>query len=293
MSMKRSHPAFIKSGLTALALAVAGVHSAQARQGPANSGDSPVQGTVKVDIARSGQIDLEVREATLGAALDALAGKAGIPIRYSNAPEQRLNLACHGDSLKPVLLCLLGTDADLFLEYATGGKPAQAATEIAGVTVLASTFSEKSPASPMGQAQDSDGTSTRPRSGVDFSTPTVETALRKIRSEDAEERASGLEWLGRIEGVDEPALRAAYEAGLQDRDGEVRATALAGLSTLDRENSTGRLFEAMGDEDPSVRLTAVDRMELNEQSRPYLEQALTDADESVRELAGLRLGLAR
>jgi HEAT repeat protein len=106
-----------------------------------------------------------------------------------------------------------------------------------------------------------------------------------------EKRVSGLEMLREAEGIDPDALRSAYRQALTDSNGEVRATALQGLATLDRDNSLPLLQEAMDDADSSVRLAAVDGMEVNDESRPLLEKALKDTDESVRELAGLRLGI--
>ena len=40
-----------------------------------------------------------------------------------------------------------------------------------------------------------------------------------------------------------------------------------------------------------MRLAALDSLDLNRDTQPIYEQALTDADETVRELAALRLGL--
>jgi len=63
------------------------------------------------------------------------------------------------------------------------------------------------------------------------------------------------------------------------------------MALLDEEDSFGLLTSAMADEHPSVRLAALDSLEVNPESRPYYEKALTDTDESVRALAALRLGI--
>jgi len=98
--------------------------------------------------------------------------------------------------------------------------------------------------------------------------------------------------MGRIEQVDEGTLRSAYTDALKDRDGDVRAAAVNGLTLLDGEASFPMLSAAMADEDASVRLVALDGMDVvDENTLPYYQQALNASDESVRTLAELRLGI--
>ncbi|MGZ8248507.1 MAG: HEAT repeat domain-containing protein [Methylomagnum sp.] len=285
--LHRSDSPFYKKRGWALALVIAAINPALANDKAVDSKPLSPAGLVKVEVARSGEINLSLREATLGAALDGLAGKLGVPIRYGDAPERRVTLNCHGESIKRVLRCLLGEGADLLFQYS--GKEVQAKGEgiLVRITVLASTFKDEAAkvALPVSENPVAFSSSQPSR------TQPPEKVMGMISSAMAEDRASGLELLGRMEGVDKEALRAAYQAGLQDQAGEVRAAALAGMAVLDGGNSLGLLSGAVSDEDPAVRLAAIDGMALNYQSRPYLEKALADSDESVRELAGLRLGL--
>jgi HEAT repeat protein len=79
---------------------------------------------------------------------------------------------------------------------------------------------------------------------------------------------------------------------LKDRDGDVRAAAVNGMALLDAEASFPILSAAMADENASVRLVALDGMDVvDENTLPYYNQALSDSDESVRALAELRLGI--
>lgn len=265
------------------ALVMASAYPARADDPIANSNQAPPKGSIKVEMAGSGTIVLTATHATVSAALDALADKTGISIQYINAPDKRIALNCHGNTLKQVLGCLLGNGADLIFEYSGKGIPTH-------VTVLASTFRDE--ASQPGLPVLTNTQAVAMAKPAKAQTP-VEKALVMVSSENAEDRASGLELLGGAEGVDDEALRGAYLAGLRDESGEVRAAALTGLAILDKGNSLGFLAEAMSDADPNVRLAAVDGMAVNQESRPYLEEALSDADESVRLLAGLRLGLVR
>lgn len=243
---------------------------------------------VKVTVATNGGLSIQVNASPIAAVLDAVSAKSGVPIHYQGAPEQPVSLTCHGANLRPLLFCLLGTDADLVFQYG-GRRDAKSGREVASVTVLATTFGVSASPGDAGvnrqaPAPQVDGAR---RGDADAS----ERALALLRSGNPERRVSGLEMLREAEGLDPDVMRSAYQQALQDANGEVRAAALQGLATLDRDSSFPVLREAMGDADSSVRLAAVDGMDVNDESRPLLEQALKDTDESVRELAGLRLGL--
>jgi hypothetical protein len=243
---------------------------------------------VKVTVARNGGLSIQVNASPIAAALDAVSAKSGVPIHYQGAPEQPVSLTCHGATLRSLLFCLLGTDADLVFQYGER-RDAKSGREVESVTVLATTFGASAGPGEAG------GNRQAPAPQADAAgrgdAAISERALALLRSGNPERRVSGLEMLREAEGLDPDVMRSAYQQALQDANGEVRAAALQGLATLDRDNSFPVLREAMGDADSSVRLAAVDGMDVNDESRPFLEQALKDADESVRELAGLRLGL--
>jgi hypothetical protein len=265
----------------------AGAHPVLARMESPPSGQAREEGTVKLEIARSG-ISLEVRATRLARVLDELSGRLGTPIRYANAPEQPVTMTCRGHNLDNVLRCLLGADADLVFQYAGAGKPG-VARRVVDVKVLASTFMNMPPLGSGSPAAASVPAPVGKNAGK--SVDSLDTLLAMTRSDDPEQRAMALEKIRRVEGVDDATLKAAYQSAMNDTDGDVRAEAISGLALLDEEGSFGLLTSAMADEHPSVRLAALDSMEVNPESRPYYEQALTDADESVRALAALRLGI--
>ncbi len=265
-----------------LALALGGAQAAQASQDiPAKSTDTSA-GIVEVDINKAGGIVVDAHGALIAQIIDALAARTGKPIRYQDAPDQPVTVSCHGQGLETVLRCLLGTDADLAFSYdeAAPGKTGHGA--LSAVKILSSTFQKlPSYASMMATA----------RSG-DAQAMSLEEALALTRSSDPGQRARALEQMGRIEQVDEGTLRSAYTDALKDRDGDVRAAAVNGLTLLDGEASFPMLSAAMADEDASVRLVALDGMDVvDENTLPYYQQALNDSDESVRTLAELRLGI--
>jgi HEAT repeat protein len=126
---------------------------------------------------------------------------------------------------------------------------------------------------------------------ADGQTLSPEDALAMTLSSNPEQRARALEQIGRIEKIDEGTLRSAYTDALKDRNGDVRAAAVNGMALLDAEASFPILSSAMSDESASVRLAALDAMDVDEQSLAFIAEALTDPDESVRTLAQMRLGI--
>lgn len=273
--------------LLGVVLGAATAHPGWAGIGPNPAGPAREEGDVKVERDRSG-IRLEVREARLARVLDALSERLGAPIRYVNAPEQPVTVTCRGHNLENVLRCLLGADADLVFQYAGPAKPG-AARRVVDVKVLASTFMNLPPVDSGSVAAPSIPAPLGKNAGKGGDS--LDAVLAMTKSDDPEQRAMALEKIKRVDGVDDATLKAAYQSAMNDADGDVRAEAISGMALLDEEGRFGLLTSAMADEHPSVRLAALDSMEFNPESRPYYEKALTDEDETVRELAALRLGI--
>jgi HEAT repeat protein len=191
-----------------------------------------------------------------------------------------VSVSCHGQGLETVLRCLLGTDADLAFSYeeAAPGKTGHGA--LAGVKILSSTF-EKLPAHAL----------TNPGQSGLGQPLSSEEMLARTRSEDPDQRARALDQIGRFDQIDKVTLQTAYIDALKDNDGDVRAAAVNGLALLDEKASFPMLSSAMSDESASVRLAALDAMDVDEQSLAFIAEALSDPDESVRTLAQMRLGI--
>ena len=82
------------------------------------------------------------------------------------------------------------------------------------------------------------------------------------------------------------AVKQVLVAGLADPDPMVRVRALSSLAHREGADASGALREALHDSNVAVRLTAVDNAGGDE---ALLQQALTDSEETVRQLAELRL----
>ena len=85
---------------------------------------------------------------------------------------------------------------------------------------------------------------------------------------------------------------AVLQAALTDRDAEIRAQAVFGLSRQDSTDKDHILYEALRDKSADVRLAAVSSADRDDpQSQVMLHEALADSDETVRAAAGYKLGL--
>jgi len=259
---------------------ILGVQAASASQDLQARPVSPSVPNVEVAISKAGFITLDVHDATIAQSIDALAAKTGKPIRYRDAPDHTVSVSCHGQGLETVLRCLLGTDADLAFSYDDAAPGRAGHGPLAGVKILSSTFLKLSPHA------STDSTQLPPGQPL-----SAEAALALTRSEDPDQRARALDQIGRFEQIDKATLEAAYNDALKDKDGDVRAAAVNGLALLDEKASFPLLSSAMTDESASVRLAALDGMDVDEQSLPFIAEALSDPDESVRTLAQLRLGI--
>lgn len=286
--MKATKTARKHSAAWRLGMSLAGLLPAVAGMASAPSHEEWEAGTIRIDSSRP-VIRLEASAARLDRVLDALSAQLKTPIRYSNAHEQPVTVTCRSERLEKVLRCLLGAEADLVFQYAGAGGRQSGGRRIASVTVLASTFTDLAHPGAAHPANDRTPDPQKEPAGQDpDSLPRV---LAMTRSDDPEQRAMALERLRRVEGVDDDTLQAAYQNALSDADGDVRAEAVSGLALLNAGDNLPLLTSALADEHPSVRLAALDSLEVTPESRPYYNEALNDPDESVRELAALRLGI--
>jgi hypothetical protein len=229
-----------------------------------------------------GDIHLVLDDAPLMEGIDALAKASSVVIRYNGTPDRRLSIACDGKSVRIVLQCLLGLDADIIYYQGLTFKGVGNS-----ITILSSSFT-KDAIIKKNVLQHVSGQKKINESGREV-LPNAGNALSLIQSSDPEERVSGLVIVGQDRSFDSGSRREIFKQALTDEDGEVRAAAVTGLAAILHGADIGLLVTAVNDPHASVRLAAIDAMALNGRTRPYLERALSDTDETVRELASLRL----
>lgn len=90
---------------------------------------------------------------------------------------------------------------------------------------------------------------------------------------------------GELELGADDTVRSTFEAALADRDASVRGQALQALAIRGGSEAMEHLRQGLRDSDPGVRIMAVERVEPRDEGIALLQEALADADETVRSLA--------
>ena len=114
----------------------------------------------------------------------------------------------------------------------------------------------------------------------------TDALLKRTIAITPEERAEAIGRLMAGGRKGDIAVRKALENALTDPDARVRVRAISSLAHREGAGAVDALHEALHDSDASVRITAVDNAG---NDVAMLQQALTDNDATVRQLAGIRL----
>lgn len=255
------------------------------RVGASSDAPSSLAGYIDLEALAGGGFHLKVDQATTGDVLDRLSSQVGIPIVHGHELEEPITLACSSVSIKDLLKCVLGSKANLL--YIARDSSTKHPSGFERVVVLSS---PKSHDAKMPEVIAPDAVVPSEKTLLSPSArPSRDVVMAMLQHQDGAIRAEAIALLPRVEGIDRDRLRIAYESALQDSEGDVRAGALMGLSTLDASSAVPLVASAAMDPDPSVRLAAIDALEAIPQNRGYFIEALKDRDESVRVLAELRL----
>lgn len=241
-------------------------------------------------------LEVEARQAPLRRVIDEISRTTGIRAHYSVLPEEAVTATCAGETLKRVLECLLGPEADLMFRNPrpTVGEAARGWPE--EFWVLGSSFATgrgkgdsdaaRCPAAASLGPGPLQGTMRREPA------PSGADAARLLEMADAgdpQQRADALSRLVVDGGVEEGDLRRVLERALADADAYVRTQAVYGLARLEGPDAFSHLHDALKDSDASVRLMAVDSAGNDARGVALLEQAVADDDAAVSGLAQAKL----
>jgi HEAT repeat protein len=114
----------------------------------------------------------------------------------------------------------------------------------------------------------------------------INALIEKARSKNPMDRVDAISNLLTAGKAGDPSIRAVLTEALSDNYADVRAQAISSLARREGIGATAEIQVALHDSDAAVRLMAVDSMGKN---GALLQQALTDSDPTVRELAAMRL----
>jgi hypothetical protein len=117
----------------------------------------------------------------------------------------------------------------------------------------------------------------------------IDTLVELAEADDPALRIQALSALGDRGAADDDTVRSTLEAALADRDASVRGQALQALAVRGGGEAMEHLRQGLRDPDPGVRIVAVERVEPRDEGIALLQEALADADETVRSFAASRL----
>lgn len=258
----------------------------------------------------SATIRLETRHARLEQVIDALARKTGVRIHQRDLPDEFVSAMCSGSSVKQVLECLLGPSANFIVRYPnseTKSSPAAQAMELwvlgkgtnkssttAHAATTTTTVGRCDPAAdvPVQHITVNDlalaSAGVSPVESKDVAPTDTRALIHLATADDPAQRADAIAQLAAQSSTNDRLVRQTLNVALQDENADVRTQAVFGLAGSKDAWAATAIENALKDEDVNVRLMAVDSAGDNAQ---LLHNALSDADETVRSFAALRLGM--
>ncbi len=259
--------------------------------------ENPATGKPTTEIITKGEkgseFQLEVRQMPLVQVLKELSTKTSIPIHYSVLPEGLITATCVGNSLKPVLECLLNRKADIIVRYSKGKITNTKNGQIAEAWVLGSKL-EAVPNSALCIAEGKQGSMNFnvAEQGDNTDTKTKpnqsDYLLKIVQTGNPTERAEAIGNLLAIGAPNDPKVKAILEEAVHDQDENVRAQAISTLTHRDDydENAKVIIQEALQDSSVDVRMMAVDGIT---DDVGLLQQAANDSDETISAYATQKL----
>ncbi len=234
------------------------------------------------------ELQLKAMQAPLSKVLNNIARQTGVRINYSVLPGAKVTATCVGSTLRQVLECLLVGKADLVFRYAQAVSRENESQPLEEVWVVTAKPDAGMMAalvhSPVEVQQH---LATKPEKTDQGTEPDQTDALLKMA--DSNLPAERVEAMGRLLAggrKGDVAVKETLVAALADPDAMVRVRALSSLAHREGAGASEALHQALHDSNVSVRLTAVDNAGHDE---TILQQALTDSDANVRQLAEIRL----
>lgn len=229
---------------------------------------------------------LEVRQMPLINVLASIEKKTGIPIHYSALPEGKVTATCVGTTLRPVLECLLNGRADLIVRYGRRLEDLDKAN-VAEVWILGAKYDDgvKETAVCVAQSELSGSMELERNKHLDMPDQT-DGLLIQAKSKSAKDRTEAIGALLSAGRKGDSRVKEALMEALNDPDTDVRAQAISTLAHREGKDASSAVEEAMHDPAADVRMMAVDAIT---DDVALLQQAINDSDETVRELAAMKL----
>ncbi len=242
-----------------------------------------------VDIRfHEGMVSLQLVRAPWTEVLENLGQETGIRFHYAIAPEGEITASCAGMNVPRVLECLLGRGSAHMLRYPPRVERSKKDWLPTEVWILGRPGAGREGSGVVESPRPDPPDATSNRSHARSRDPD-QTLMEVVRADDPDARVQALGSLAASGERNDPAVREAFRAALENEDGGVRAQGVYALARNGGPEAIDVLRNALKDDDSSVRLMAVDTAKADAEGTALLRDALTDSDETVRVLAAMKL----
>ncbi len=239
------------------------------------------------------EIRLQVNQVSLPEVLNKISDKTDLLIHYSVLPAAPVIATCFGESIKPVLECLLGGTVDMVFRYSENLKDLSLRQPVE-VWLLGSSLSIGAEA--LKECVQSDASSNQTQEKLKPSSDqqaisdleeTLQFRMKMLMSGNALQKSQAISFLAENVALDNEEFNKILDEALTDDDAEIRGQAISALVRRQGEvNSLPELQQALLDADVSVRMMAL--QQVNE-TTGLIQQALNDENDSIRQFAKIKL----
>jgi hypothetical protein len=250
-----------------------------------------------------GLLSLHANQRPFAEVLGAIQKETGIRFHYTIPMAEAVTLSFKDVPVQEALKRLLGHEAQFVFRFPEGPSAASRAGvpedvwilgKVSGPTAEVSGPTDKSAAS-IGeggvarvQSPEPLAPADEPQPDADPATteqPDIESLIETTQSEDPIQRLQAVSALAGSGQTDQGAVNAALNAALTDENAVVRAQAVQALVRRGGPEATGYLEQALHDQDPGVRIIALESVVPTQHGVDLVKQALSDSDPAVRAMA--------
>lgn len=236
-----------------------------------------ISSTVNLLQSGDGEWRLQAKEADLPQLLDKIAEQAKLRVHYSVLPAATVTATCIGVNVVELLQCVFNGSANIVSRKATSQSKQDEIWVMSSSLAGANTVVSASCQSALAIAT---GSEVNDR---------AEQWLKQAKSKDVEQRAQAIAELKQLDAAYDAKVRGVLQNALSDKQPKVRARAIAAFTGREGEMAaTEQLRKALQDSNSDVRMSAIDMIEKDE---ALLQMAAQNSDQSVREIARLKLDL--
>jgi len=218
------------------------------------------------------QFKLDVLDVSFAETLKVLSKDTGIVIHYSALPDGKVTMSCVQPTVTALMKCLLGKHADFVFRFPASVSQLANVDKPKEIWVL---------------GRNENTTDVYVHSTLDSKeSEKLNKLLLRAKDNDPVLRADALATLVLEAPANHAEIRKAFTDALSDPNPQVREQAVSGLARREGDKALKELQNALQDKEASVRLMVVDNAGSN---MDLLQQALTDEDELVRNMATLKI----